>query len=88
MTEIWGHCGEGGEGWGLSSTLFIKIVKYMHIVSRKTPLCVEIETKKRVLKFLANTFSDVQQHPWEKNQSILSNSPFPCPFLRSSQVKE
>jgi len=42
VLEIWGQCGEMEKGWGVSSTLFVKIVKQIDEVSRKTPFSLEI----------------------------------------------
>ena len=82
MTEIRGHCSEGGRGWGLSSSLFSikktanfrkawnpwKIVIFWH----KLPLRLASDSKKK------NALT----------RKVLLNSPFPVLFPQSSQERE
>ena len=88
----WLKCGvnvvRGWRGGVLSLILFVKIVKYMNIVSRGTPLFVEMKTQKKVPEILAKTLSDALQHheflvcTWLRK--ILSHSLFSFPFPRNS----
>ena len=82
----------GWRGGVLSLILFVKIVKYMNIVSRGTPLFVEIKFQEKVPGILAKTLSYALQHhkffvcTWPRK--ILSRSLFSFPFLQNSLKKE
>ena len=65
----------GGTGWEcrtLSLTLFVKIVKYMNVASRWTPLFVI----QKVPKILQTHFLTRHDIPKKKIGKILSHSPF------------
>ena len=87
VTEIWGHCGEGGKEWGLCSTLLVIFSKYMNIVSRKLFFLSESKLKKKYPKFSQTHFPTCWNIP-QKKCKILSNSSFPFPFPRSLQKNE
>jgi len=48
---------------GSQFDMFFKIVEYIDIVSRRTPLFLEIKSQKKVPKILANILFDALRHP-------------------------
>jgi len=65
-------------GMGSQLDMFLQIVKYIDIVSRRTPLFLEVTTLRKVPKILADTIYDALRHA--KKNCANSFFPFPLPL--------
>jgi len=74
--------------------MFFKIVEHIDIVSRSTPLFLEINSQKKVPKILANIYSStrygIHKKIFPRDRAIFLQipGPFPFPFPHSSQERE